>query len=1567
MSTHQSFLRRTLGSRGRRGASGSDASAHSHAPANEPQMQDVSVQESHRQRKRKVVNTIVSRLIPALEVTKELSASQPPLQLAIGALIVVLEAYEKCCANAEAMEALEGQIERLNTMLKNVLPAGQERCPQALKRRLERFAKDLQSVSDNAKHIQSQRLIVRMAKASEIEGQIEECVKTVSWLIQCFIVEGSIAVELAVHEIAEDTRQGFVNMSGRFDRVDEELDGIRQDISQWGTNAIPGLRYAPNARWDYARSGRSECDPETRREVLASIWSWLLPGDPTRLKALPDPLFTVPPECSMLWVKAMAGAGKSTVAQTIVEWSAEAKILGAGFFCGRDGARSDALRIVQNIASELAAHSPDFYDALCAATKANPHIQTAHVSQQLKTLVVEPLGVANARRSFPRNLVVVIDGLDECNDDNAISVILQALSLHSAGLAPLKFIILSRPVENITRGYRALEELRKKTFEFALDSIPADIARRDIALFLRNRLEGIKSRRIEAGFTCSSDWPSKTDFDSLISLTGSLFIFAATAIRFIEDPEVSDPESQLVLLLASVKRGLVPRTSTSPFWQLDVLYLQALRKAFPSLSASLRSLVKLLLGTIALAEEQLSPLGLEVLLGLRPGTARGTLNKLQSIFYVPSVEEEPKPTRFLHLSFPDFIVDPSRCESSDFLVHPSLQHTVIAQRCLEVMKGLKQNICEVDWSNDHLLNVEIAGLTDKIARCLSPAVAYGCKYWSRHLCSGELGEDLLRALEDFCDHHLLHWLEALSLLGCVEVAMDALQSAQLYLKQHSTPLTRIPALLYDCECMVRTFHAPIKASFFQVYKSALVLSPTDSPLRRRYTEEIPRAVRVRMGAEKAWNLTGSIAPHGTTNALDFSPDGKFLLTGLIINGSIQMWDTYMATQVQFFQGNRSTVHSVSFSPSGKEILAGSHDGTVSVWDVISGASLGSWQRHSAEAKSVAWSVDGTLIASGAADGTVALCSMASPELTTVLNHGDKVWDVVFACDGSLLSASQDGTCKIWNTQSRSITRVLEHSSPVLTLAVSPDNRLVACGLENGEITLWRTTDWQRLRSLPAIIPRFVPGISSGFPLICATFLSATCLASASSIFACTLWDVARADVLNVLAGETNRAVAFSPNGALIARTPGPSAVTIEQWPAVSPEELKVLRSLVMPTSAPGKLENWRLFAQKSAGTLLRLRPWAEATEAPSGVLRQHVQDAVLSPDGQRIVAIDQQSIHLLDASSGDCVRTIRYESNVRRVVSVTRTADVFLTAEDDYMLYVWNANMGHVVRRLAGHSDTISAVLFTHDEQQVVSASWDGTIRRWGLHLNRHQGQGEETSELCNSEVLFRTDGQFWVLAVSYDGEWMLSASQDRSLPDTSSADLVAKPSRRPYQFNGTYPTLRLHDRTGRVVWIEHYPVSFTALAFSDDGMRALAGSVRNDIVFYDFSQLLRLDQAAPPPAVQERLLTSTSKLIPRQISFSPDHRGVITDRGYTPLPPELVQPLSQRGEHSAPPAARFIDDQGWLWRVAPYSTPRRLCWLPFTFRPAHTPWLNTWSVRGDVIVCKTGDNRLLMLDTSHS
>ncbi|CDO78245.1 hypothetical protein BN946_scf184789.g1, partial [Trametes cinnabarina] len=514
-----------------------------------------------RSRRQEYKDTAVNGLIQVLTITKEVSSACPQLQLAVGALLLVLEAHKRTSEATEAAQSLKGYVNRLNDVLSRVLsesdpdhysPSTQER----LQIRLRAFASEVESTADKVANLLSHGYLTQLLNAKETADRVKQCFGSLSREIDVLTLDELFSLRATINT-------GF--------------DALGNSIQQ------RALRPTIQARFDHESSVHIQCQEGTRQEVLATLCSWFRQDDP-RLAELPKPAVEVASERTILWLYGLAGTGKSTLANTITAWSDNDGVLGASFFCAKDGERSDVRGIFRTIAYQLARRSPVFREELRNAMESNPDLHSVAPARQLEKLIVEPLRNAQAYPDFPSSLVIVIDALDECGndgangsgsaEDTAVSIIVKSLSRYISDLAPLKFLITSRPEEIITRGF-LLESLKKHTHQLPLAEIPEDLTRRDIKCYLQSRLAAIQ----ELFPTVSSDWPSMQQFNKLLELADVLFIFAATAVLFIGDEKTRDPARQLSRLLESGAQNAIPPASNGssavdPFRKLDRLYQQ---------------------------------------------------------------------------------------------------------------------------------------------------------------------------------------------------------------------------------------------------------------------------------------------------------------------------------------------------------------------------------------------------------------------------------------------------------------------------------------------------------------------------------------------------------------------------------------------------------------------------------------------------------------------------------------------------------------------------------------------------------------------------------------------------------------------------------------------------------------------------------------------------------------------------------------------------------------------------------------------------------------------------------
>ena len=469
----------------------------------------------------------------------------------------------------------------------------------------------------------------------------------------------------------------------------------------------------------------------------------------------------------MYWLNGLAGTGKSTIAQTIAERVFAAGELGASFFCSRDFEDRSNLRFIfPTLAVQLARKHTEFRSIFIPLVRSDPGIAYEPLYNQMKKLIVEPL------EKSAISTVIVIDALDECKDEEPASAILSVLGQFVSQIPKVKFFITGRPEPRIREGFR-LHLPAETTDVFVLHNVELNVVNNDIRLFLKHSFLEIAKRR--SGL---DGWPKEGQLDCLCERAAGLFVYAVATLKFV-DHKNGNPKKQLDHLLKSPDSAREGKIKFKADTTLDSLYTSILQEAFDGNDPEHDRTTRSVLGAVILATNPLSPSAIAALLGFDIEDALPLLSSVGSLLLQ---EDIGSPVRPFHKSFPDFIIDPTRCIDERFRVSPPSHHLEILVGCLELMnRTLEKNMCKLP---DAVMNSEVDDLDERIEQHLDLALRYACKSWHKHL----VDENTVRTptvtstLHCFLKEKFLFWLEVLSVLGAAREAVDALEVAARWLK-----------------------------------------------------------------------------------------------------------------------------------------------------------------------------------------------------------------------------------------------------------------------------------------------------------------------------------------------------------------------------------------------------------------------------------------------------------------------------------------------------------------------------------------------------------------------------------------------------------------------------------------------------------------------------------------------------------------------------------------------------------------------------------------------------------------
>jgi WD40 repeat protein/serine/threonine protein kinase len=555
-----------------------------------------------------------------------------------------------------------------------------------------------------------------------------------------------------------------------------------------------------------------------------------------------------------------------------------------------------------------------------------------------------------------------------------------------------------------------------------------------------------------------------------------------------------------------------------------------------------------------------------------------------------------------------------------------------------------------------------------------------------------------------------------------------------------------------------------------------------------------------------------------------------------------------------FVGHNDRITNVSISLDGRWMVSTSYDNTIRIWDL------------NAEVPTV-----NPRVLSGAEPGETMVLAITADSRWVVATTSDwlRMWDIsaedpastqralpglpglckciAVSADGRLVAAGSNDSALVWDLKAQDATspRILAgHQKTITSIAISPDNRSVVTGSDDGTARIWELGNADAIAS-----PRVLTGHDAPVAI-----------------------------------------VLFSPDGRRVATGGWDKAVRLWEFAAKADAKPLVLRgqAAIVTCMAISPDGRWAITGSWDNTAWL----WDLESDDPSAnprVLSGHkgpIVSVTVSPDNRWIVtgsADDTARVWDLEAENPAAEpRVLRAHQGAVRAIAISPDSRWIVTGADDNTPRIWDLQQERYVstpRVIRVHKPHIVSVAVSPDSRWIVTGS-EEEVRVWDLNANDSPGNGR---------VLSGFHGVAWSLAVSPDSRWVAAGGGDHIVRiwDLAAANRDAEPRLLTghtadvyavaFSPDGHWIVTGSGDDTARVwdmtaadpiatsrVWAGHMdPVR--SVVISPDSRWCATISIG----IADEGRLWNLDDPAAAPVV---LPEKTSSAI-----FSPDSRRLIT------------------------------------------------------------------------------------------
>lgn len=257
-------------------------------------------------------------------------------------------------------------------------------------------------------------------------------------------------------------------------------------------------------------------------------------------------------------------------------------------------------------------------------------------------------------------------------------------------------------------------------------------------------------------------------------------------------------------------------------------------------------------------------------------------------------------------------------------------------------------------------------------------------------------------------------------------------------------------------------------------------------------------------------------------------------------------------------------------------------------------------------------------------------------------------------------------CLLGDVREENSPHVAYHNAQLVSVAFSPNGKMLAAGAGNKVVVLWDATSLEEMRKLegnegPVVSIAFSPD---------GKFLAA-------GSWGGKLYDVEGGHTLHTLEAHTGfvTGIAYSPDGRKVVT--GSLDATAKVWDAINGHELATLK----------------------------------CPDTVNGI--------AFSSDGKTLVTVTDSGIRLWDTASWKEVRVLKGHEGPVTTVAFTRDGKMLATGGADKTVRLWDVATWQEKHTLTGHADRLLSLVFSPDGKQLLTGSADRTAKLWDLAERR--------------------------------------------------------------------------------------------------------------------------------------------------------------------------------------------------------------------------------------------------------